>query len=81
MVFNAIKTYGMVVSDQAGAYQINQEAVADWANEGEPGTDPITKSWCTDWNSGTNSCAGTPEQEYNVISDLPWGDLQVINYP
>ena len=81
MVFNAISTYGMVVSDQAGAYQINQEAVADWANEGEPGTDPITKSWCTDWNSGTNSCAGTEEQEYNVISDLPWGDLQVLNYP
>ncbi len=81
MVFNAISTYGMVVSDQAGAYQINQEAVADWANEGEPGTDPITKSWCTNWNSGANSCAGTEEQEYNVISELPWSDLQVLNYP
>ena len=68
MVFNAISTYGMVVMDQSGAYQINQEAQADWANEGEPGTDPITASW-------------DGAQEYTVISSLPWGDLQVLNYP
>jgi len=68
MVFNAISKYGMVVMDQSGAYQINQEAQADWANEGEPGTDPITKSW-------------DGQQEYTVIANLPWSDLQVLNYP
>ena len=68
MVFKAISTYGMVVMDQSGAYQINQEAQADWANEGEPGTDPITASW-------------DGQQEYSVISGLPWSDLQVISYP
>ena len=68
MVFNAISTYGMVVMDQSGAYQINQEAQADWANEGEPGTDPITASW-------------DGAQEYTVISGLPWSDLQVLDYP
>jgi hypothetical protein len=85
MVFNAISTYGMVVMDQSGAYQINQEAQADWANEGELGTDPITQSWCTytatgalGWNG--NSCTTTAEQEYGVIANLPWGDLQVLNY-
>ena len=68
MVFKAISTYGMVVSDQGGAYQINQEAQADWANEGEPGTDPITASW-------------DGQQEYSVIANLPWSQLQAVAPP
>jgi hypothetical protein len=67
MVFNAISTYGMVVMDQSGAYQINAEQPSDWAAEGESGTDPMTASW-------------DGQQEYSVIANLPWGDLQVLNY-
>jgi hypothetical protein len=67
-VFNAIKTYGMVSVDYSGAYQINSEDPSDWAAEGYSGQDPITASW-----NGL--------QEYNVLEDLPWASLQVVNPP
>jgi hypothetical protein len=68
LVFNAIKTYGMVSVDYSGAYQINSEDPSDWAAEGYSGQDPITASW-----NGL--------QEYSVLEDLPWASLQVVNPP
>ena len=68
MVFNAIKTYGMVVIDQGGAVMIEQEQASDWAAEGHSGTDPITAS-----QQGY--------AEYQVVADLPWQDMQVVAPP
>ncbi len=68
MVFKALQTYGMVVVDQGGAVMLWGEQQADWAAEGNSGTDPITASWDGD-------------QEYTVIANLPWADLQVVDPP
>ncbi|MGD0810377.1 MAG: hypothetical protein ABSA91_11815 [Acidimicrobiales bacterium] len=68
MVFRAVQTYGMVVLDQGGAVVLEAEQQADWAAEGNSGTDPITASW-------------DGEQGYQVIANLPWADLQVVDPP
>ena len=68
MVFKAIQTYGMVVIDQGGAVMLEAEQPGDWAAQGHSGTDPITASW-----------AG--EQEYQVVANLPWASLQVVDPP
>ncbi len=68
MVFNAIKTYGMVVIDQGGAVMIEAEQPSDWAAQGGTGTDPILASW-------------QGYAEYQVVADLPWNDLQVVDPP
>jgi hypothetical protein len=68
MVFKAIQTYGMVVTDQGGAVMLEAEQPSDWAAEGHSGTDPITASW-----------AG--EQEYQVVASLPWASLQTVDPP
>jgi len=58
MVFQAIQTYGMVVTDYAGAVMLEAEQPSDWAAEGNSGTDPITASW-----------DGQPE--YGVVATCP----------
>jgi hypothetical protein len=68
MVFRAIQTYGLVVVDQGGAVIIAAEQRSDWSAEGHHGTDPITASW-----DGL--------QEYQVVANLPWPDLQAVNPP
>lgn len=68
MVFRAIQTYGMVVTDQGGAVAIEAEQPSDWAAEGHSGTAPTTATW-----QGLN--------EYQVVADLPWGDLQTVDPP
>ena len=68
MVFKAIQTYGMVVTDYAGAVMLQAEQPSDWAAEGQPGIDPITASW-----DGL--------QAYQVVASLPWSDLQVVDPP
>jgi hypothetical protein len=68
MVFKAIQTYGMVVVDQAGAVMLEAEQSSDWAAEGNPGTDPIAASW-----DGL--------QEYQVVANLPWSNLQAVDPP
>jgi hypothetical protein len=68
MVFRAILTYGMVVTDQAGAVMIEAEQPSDWAAEGNTGTDPITASW-------------QGQQEYQVVASLPWSQLQAVDPP
>lgn len=65
MVFRAVQTYGMVVTDQAGAVMIQAENTSDWAAQGHSGVDPITASW-----QGL--------AEYQVVANLPWSQLQVI---
>jgi hypothetical protein len=42
--------------------------VADWTEEGHSGVDPITASWQGD-------------TEWEVISNLPWSDLEVVPAP
>jgi hypothetical protein len=68
MVFQAIETYGAVVTDQGGGVEIEAEQASDWAAEGHTGTDPITASW-----------DGLPG--YEVVASLPWPDLQVVDPP
>ncbi|TMM15231.1 MAG: hypothetical protein E6G01_10945 [Actinobacteria bacterium] len=68
MVFRALKSYGAVVLDRAGAVMIEAEDSRDWAFDGNSGTDPITTSW-----------AGQPE--YAVLNGMPWSHLQVISPP
>jgi hypothetical protein len=68
MVCAAIQKYGMVVIDQGGAVMLNAEQPSDWAAEGNTGTDPITASW-------------KGAQEYQVVANLPWSQLQVVNPP
>ena len=68
MVCKALQTYGMVVLDQGGAVMLEAEQTADWAASGNSGTDPITASW-------------EGQQEYQVVANLPWQDLQVVDPP
>jgi hypothetical protein len=68
MVFKAIQTYGMIVTDQGGAVMIETEQPSDWAAEGHTGTDPIT-----------TSIGG--QQEYQVVANLPWSTLQTVDPP
>jgi len=68
MVFKAVQTYGMVVTDYAGAVMLQAEQPSDWAAEGNTGTDPITASW-----------AG--QAEYQVVANLPWSQLQAVDPP
>jgi hypothetical protein len=68
MVFKAAQTYGLVVVDQGGAVMLEAEQASDWAESGHSGTDPITASW-------------EGEQEYQVVANLPWGSLQVVDPP
>jgi hypothetical protein len=66
MVFRAVQTYGMVVTDYAGAVMLQSEQPSDWAAEGNTGTDPITTSW-------------DGQAEYSVVASLPWSDLQAVD--
>jgi hypothetical protein len=68
MVFKAIQTYGMVVTDYAGGAMLVAEQHGDWAAEGNSGTDPITASW-------------NGQQEYQVVASLPWSHLQAVDPP
>jgi hypothetical protein len=68
MVFKAIQTYGMVVTDYAGAVMLEAEQSSDWAAEGNSGTDPITTSW-------------GGQAEYQVVASLPWSQLQAVDPP
>lgn len=68
MVFRALQTYGGVVVDHAGAVMVEAENSADWAFEGNTGTDPITKAF-----------AGKPQ--YAVLNGMPWSQLGVIVPP
>ena len=65
MVFKAIQTYGMVVTDYAGAVMLEAEQPSDWAAEGNSGTDPVTASW-------------DGQAEYSVVANLPWSELQAV---
>jgi hypothetical protein len=65
MVFKAVQTYGMVVTDYAGGVMLEAEQPSDWAAEGNSGVDPITASW-----------KGRPE--YNVVANLPWAQLEAL---
>lgn len=68
MVFEAIQTYGLVQTDQAGAVAIQAENTADWAAQGHSGVDPITASW-------------QGQQEWQVVADLPWSHIEAISAP
>jgi hypothetical protein len=68
MVFRAVSTYGMVVTDQGGAVMLEAEQSSDWVAEGHSGTDPITASW-------------QGEAEYSVVASLPWSQLQAVDPP
>jgi hypothetical protein len=68
MVFRAIQTYGVVILDHGGAVMLQSEQTSDWAAEGNRGTDPITSSW-------------QGQQEYQVVSSLPWSQLQALDPP
>jgi hypothetical protein len=56
------------VVDQAGAVMIEAEQTSDWAAEGNTGTNPITASW-----DGL--------EEYQVVANLPWSNLQAVDPP
>ncbi|MGO9658868.1 MAG: hypothetical protein ACLP7F_11000 [Acidimicrobiales bacterium] len=68
MVFKAIQTYGMVVTDYAGAVMLQAEQPSDWAAEGNTGTDPMTASW-------------EGNADYAVVTSLPWSQLQAVDPP
>ena len=68
MVFKAIQSYGMVVTDQSGAVQLESEQASDWTAEGNTGPNPISTSW-----DGL--------QEYEVVASLPWSSLQAVDPP
>lgn len=68
MVFRALQTYGMVVTDRAGAVMLQAETAADWVNSGHTGADPMVTSW-----------AGNPQ--YSALRNMPWSQLQVIVPP
>jgi hypothetical protein len=68
MVCKAVQTYGMVVTDYAGAVMLQSEQPSDWAAEGNTGTDPITTSW-------------DGQAEYSVVANLPWSQLQAVDPP
>jgi hypothetical protein len=65
MVFRALQTYGMVVTDQSGAVAIQAEEPWDWALDGNSGPAPLTASF-----------DGLPE--YEVLNGIPWNQLQVV---
>jgi hypothetical protein len=65
MVFRALQSYGMVVTDQSGAVAIQAEEPGDWALDGNSGTAPLTASF-----------DGLPE--YEVLNGIPWNQLQVV---
>jgi len=68
LVFQAISTYGMVVTDNTGGScaALVMEQPSDWAAQGYAGEDPITAA-----------LDGAPV--YSVVAGLPWGDLQAIS--
>ncbi len=68
MVFRALQTYGMVVTDQAGAVMLQAEQPQDWAAQGHRGQSPLLASW-----QGLS--------EYQVVADLPWASLQAVSPP
>jgi hypothetical protein len=68
MVFQALQTYGAIVTDHAGAVMITAENPNDWSFQGNAGADPILTSF-----------AGSPE--YSVLNGMPWAQLQVIVPP
>jgi hypothetical protein len=68
MTFKAILTYGMVITDQGGAVMLEAEQPEDWAAAGNSGTGPVQASW-------------EGQEEYQVVANLPWADLQAINPP
>ncbi|HTW06357.1 MAG TPA: hypothetical protein VME46_02540 [Acidimicrobiales bacterium] len=68
MVCKAIQVYGAVVLDQNGAVQLVAEDPADWAAQGHKGLDPMTASW-------------GGQQEYAVVANLPWDQLQTVAPP
>jgi hypothetical protein len=68
MVFRAVQTYGMVVTDYAGAVMLVSEQASDWTAEGNSGTNPMTASWQGD-------------AEYQVVNSLPWSQLQAVDPP
>lgn len=68
MVFQALKTYGAVVTDHAGAVMVEAENSKDWAFQGHIGTDPITTAF-----------AG--KAQWAVFNGMPWPHLQVIKPP
>ncbi len=71
MVFKAVQTYGMVVTDQGGAVMLESD-MADpgpWEQAGgSVASDPI--------NNATDNLA-----EYQLVASLPWQDLQAIDPP
>jgi len=67
MIFHAIQTYGMVVTDHSGAVAVVAETAAGWQASGYSG-DPITQAM-----------DGQPS--YNIITDLPWNQLVAIQEP
>ncbi|HUB71345.1 MAG TPA: endo alpha-1,4 polygalactosaminidase [Acidimicrobiales bacterium] len=66
MVCVAGQKYGFVVTDQGGAVMLEGEDRADWAAQGNSGSDPITASW-------------DGQQEYEVVADLPWDQLEAVD--
>jgi hypothetical protein len=68
MVFNAGLKYGFIVTDQGGAVGIEADQTNGWTVDGGTGTDPITTSM-------------QGEATYQVLHNLPWSDLQVIDPP
>jgi len=68
MVFKALQTYGGIALDNAGVPSLGIEQPADWATNGNTGTDPLTTSL-----SGNAT--------YNALPGIPWGSLQVIAPP
>jgi hypothetical protein len=68
MVFKAVQTYGLVITDESGDVSLEAEQPSDWAAEGHSGTDPITASW--------DGLA-----EYEVVANLPWASMQAVDPP
>jgi hypothetical protein len=84
---------GFVVVDHGGSDGIEADyATGSWTDEGNPG--PVG-SWQDNPNGGCcifaggggpledafQTSSGTYEQEWNVIANLPWSQLQVIDPP
>lgn len=65
MVFFAIRSYGMVLTDHAGAVAIVVESRIDWRLKRRDGPNPMTQSW-----------GGLPG--YEVLAGLPWNRLEVL---
>ena len=63
-----IQAYGMVVTDQSGGVEMEDEQQSDWTAEGNTGPNPIATSW--DGLEG-----------YQVVAGLPWSSLQAVDPP